>query len=1454
MRIVAPVWLATIVLPLAVSGGEEPSSQPPDPAKLFARENLMAWCIVPFDAKKRGPEERAEMLARLGFKHFAYDWRAEHIPTFDAEIAALKKHGVALDAWWFPGELNAEARQILDALKRNGVRTQLWVTGGGAPTKSAEEQKQRVAAEVARLKPICEAAREIGCTVGLYNHGGWFGEPENQLEILKALDMPNVGLVYNQHHGHDHIDRFAALLQKMKPHLYCLNLNGITYDGEKKGKKILPIGAGELDLPLLQVIARSGYTGPIGILNHTDHDAEARLQDNLDGLEWLVKRLDGSAAGPRPKYRTYDADAASVPGGAAKAAGYAKPALGGGLVAAGRDEYRAAPITVECRATLTQKDRYNILVACDTKASAAHWEIFSLAGAGNFTAYLPGREPDHVHSSVNIADGQPHDLAMILEMDRVRLFVDGKSVADQAVKMRDSKTVPGSLAFGRLVEGQFFSEGAIEFVRISHGAIEPGKSPIDEVTETTLGLWRFDKQDAAEAADLSPRKNPAKADFAAAAAAMPPPQAPMPPPGVHLKPVDPKLKAVLIDRSENDVFMAVKCDSMGRLFVGGREAVFVYEPDDKGGYRPKQELFHFPQDSIIIGLELRGNDLYVLTNAALYLLPDARVKREGLSIKRLLWGLPLNLHVSFHCMAWGPEGDLFLNHGDPMLGYGDWSRPDAWSHWTYILADGTRVPYTGTGAVLRIRPDGTNLKVVATGLRGPVGLCFDPNWNLFTNDNDHESQADRYSPARLLHVTPHIDFGWPRGWMASKSPERSDLVDAMQDDHGRGVPCDMTWYREPLIPQLNDKLLVCRWERFSVTANTLKPTGSTFTSTEEVIAVGAHNARPSGICVGRDGRIFVTSLYLPGNVTSPYCPSDLVMLTTADDNAAHSFQPYDEMKLAGEDLVKDAAKVSWERQRRARNELARRGQTLERKISSRLWELDEAFEPTRALTEEEAWKIAAMIQRSDQHSLQTAARLMAEKSETAALKYLCNEPRSDARLVSLLAVGMRLTTPPRHGLLPANLPLHYEADGAFFKRNVPYVGEPAPIDLASIGRVGNFTTAEWWRAIERTPEQEELFALLVKALDDEDPRVQSQAAYYLSLLKDERSEPKIESARRGALAKELDQRPRVTVTQAWAAGPFPDGDKPAAHPPEQSVIDLSAEYATTGGPIRWEERTTGARGFTASGANSLRASTYLYFRLQSAARQPARLRLAGHENLQAWHNGVGLKLSPSGEKPGQQAILDLQPGSNDLLVRVLGRAVSTGLNLTVQARNDVSASLPEKLDGSLLAERLRSAAAAGSGEMLSPEFAALDWPAEAKNGDAERGRTLFGSLGCAKCHAITSDQKGGGAPSLAEAWRRFTVPQMVESLLLPSKQVAGPFRGTTVRTVDGEVLQGLVVGESKDQIELLLPDGSRRGVPAGEIDERKFSDLSPMPFGLVKTPEELRDLLAYLQLQSPVPP
>lgn len=294
---------ALIVLCAAVSARAADAPTSEATRKLFARDNLVAWCIVPFDAKHRGPEERAEMLRRLGFTHFAYDWRAEHIPSFDTEFDALKKHGIELTAFWFPGALNSEAQAILDVLARHKARTQLWVTMGD-PAPASKDQAEKVAAGVRALRPIADAAAKLGCTVGLYNHGGWFGEPENEIAIIKQLDRPNVGIVYNLHHGHAHLDRFPALLKKMQPYLLALNLNGMVRDGDQHAQKIVPLGQGPLDLALLKTIRDSGYRGPIGILGHTQEDAEARLQDNLDGLDWLVPQLDGQAPGPKPKPRT----------------------------------------------------------------------------------------------------------------------------------------------------------------------------------------------------------------------------------------------------------------------------------------------------------------------------------------------------------------------------------------------------------------------------------------------------------------------------------------------------------------------------------------------------------------------------------------------------------------------------------------------------------------------------------------------------------------------------------------------------------------------------------------------------------------------------------------------------------------------------------------------------------------------------------------------------------------------------------------------------------------------------------------------------------------------------------------------------------------------------------------------------------------------------------------------
>lgn len=263
----------------------------------FDQSNLTAWCIVPFDAKKRGPEARVQMLQRLSFTRYVYDWRAEHLPTFDEEVGLLKKAGIRLQGVWFPAGVGKDGDTLLAVLKKHEVKTELWVMLPQPDAKLSQDDKVKATAEV--VAKLAKTAADGGHAVGLYNHGGWTGEPDNLVAVVKAAGTKNVGVVYNLHHAHHRMDTFADDLTLMAPHLLCLNLNGMEAKGDAKGNKILCLGDGDDDAKLLKVIRDSKYAGPVGIIGHTDDDAEERLADNLNGLSCLLR-----ADGFRPAFRT----------------------------------------------------------------------------------------------------------------------------------------------------------------------------------------------------------------------------------------------------------------------------------------------------------------------------------------------------------------------------------------------------------------------------------------------------------------------------------------------------------------------------------------------------------------------------------------------------------------------------------------------------------------------------------------------------------------------------------------------------------------------------------------------------------------------------------------------------------------------------------------------------------------------------------------------------------------------------------------------------------------------------------------------------------------------------------------------------------------------------------------------------------------------------------------------
>ncbi|HEX5447006.1 MAG TPA: ThuA domain-containing protein, partial [Pirellulales bacterium] len=578
------------------------------------------------------------------------------------------------------------------------------------------------------------------------------------------------------------------------------------------------------------------------------------------GTVWAAGQPQRAVAAPREAARA--APPKLVPVGRFGAA--LDPRAGLPAQAARQDVYDRRPLTIECWAKLDSKAGFNILAANNSKESSEHWELYSYAGSGELSLYLPGFAPAEIKSGFDVTDRKWHYLAAAFDENQATLSIDGKQVHTAQIKRQRSGGPTAPLFFGGYPPHGIGCDGLIDEVRISN-VIRPigglPEAPLSADAQT-IGLWHFDRLEGGKILDQSTIQNAAASNRPAETTA----------PLLTRRLVDPKMRLRSIDASPDESYLSLKADTTGRLFVGGREALFVYEPDGAGGFQPRKLLYRFPPDSWVNDVEIRGDDLYVMTNAALYLIPGGRTAREKLRPRRLLWGTPVDMHVTWHGLAWGPEGDLYFSTGDPLLNYGDFqNRPDHWGHWTiYSQPAGTKVPYTGVGGFFRCRPDGTRLRVVAGGTRGAVGIAFDRRWNLFSNDNDHESIADRYSPARLLHVAPRANFFWPRGWIAGMSPERSDLLEIVNTGMGREVPVGQAYCDEAALgEEYRDSLLVARWGQRRIDGYALSPRGASFSGREYPLLVGEELARPVGVTVGAGGRIFATLSYMAANEWSP---------------------------------------------------------------------------------------------------------------------------------------------------------------------------------------------------------------------------------------------------------------------------------------------------------------------------------------------------------------------------------------------------------------------------------------------------------------------------------------------------------------------------------------------------------------------------------------------------------
>jgi glucose/arabinose dehydrogenase len=223
--------------------------------------------------------------------------------------------------------------------------------------------------------------------------------------------------------------------------------------------------------------------------------------------------------------------------------------------------------------------------------------------------------------------------------------------------------------------------------------------------------------------------------------------------------------------------------------------------------------------------------LYVMNTGTL-----SRLRPDG-TIEDIVTGLPgMGDHQSNHPIA-GPDGKIYFGQGtatntgvvgadnfayewlaefpqfcdvpyrDITLAGRNYEYRNVLGSVTETVSSGAYVPFGTetspgqvipgnvkcTGAVLRCNPDGSDLEVVAWGLRNPYGLAFRPDGRLFATEHGIDERSQRYIVGDTEDLYEIIEGAW-YGWPDFAAGIRLD--DPRWGDGGRG--------REPVLAEHPD--------------------------------------------------------------------------------------------------------------------------------------------------------------------------------------------------------------------------------------------------------------------------------------------------------------------------------------------------------------------------------------------------------------------------------------------------------------------------------------------------------------------------------------------------------------------------------------------------------------------------------------------------------------------------
>ena len=177
-----------------------------------------------------------------------------------------------------------------------------------------------------------------------------------------------------------------------------------------------------------------------------------------------------------------------------------------------------------------------------------------------------------------------------------------------------------------------------------------------------------------------------------------------------------------------------------RLYVTEDTGLVVVAP--RGSHKP---LVVARRLNTPLGLAWQNQVLFVSEQGRL---TRFTLQRSALTGRHaVVRGLPFELHQQDNVVL-GPDGRLYLGNGS--------------------TCDACKEKDRRSATVLSLRPDGSDLRIVARGLRNPFGLAFQPvTGRLYVSVNGQDKLGTRTRPEpaeTVVNLKESAFYGWPRCW------------------------------------------------------------------------------------------------------------------------------------------------------------------------------------------------------------------------------------------------------------------------------------------------------------------------------------------------------------------------------------------------------------------------------------------------------------------------------------------------------------------------------------------------------------------------------------------------------------------------------------------------------------------------------------------------------------------